>query len=154
MRRLCSVLALLLLIAPAAHAARKDAMSAVLATAGPLLCDGTEHAFYWIAPQNVVITRVELFPLSDNAAPGEPFPAVDYHISVYSSRPAGRLLAVQALDHYAPFTGDASKATVFTAAEAPHLRKGDHVAAIHACQALAGMVSHSQAIILITYVPD
>lgn len=128
------------------------AKTAVIATTGPELCDGQTRTLYWIAPANLTIWRLELYPLSDGAAPGQPFPAVDYHTTVYSSRPAGRILAVQALDHYAPFTADPLQTKVFTTAEAVRLRAGDHLAVLHSCQAQFGLVSHSQALVIVTYV--
>lgn len=143
------LLALLLLAAP-----RPLSDSVVIASDGPIRCDGRPLVKYWVFPRAVTIQRVELFPLTDGAPPGQPFPQVDYHTTVRVSRPPGRVIAVQPMDHYVPFAGNVKEDKAFAEWEAPRLRKGDHVSVEHACQELFGLQSHSQFIVVITFIED
>ena len=132
----------------------------VLFLMGPYgVCDGKLRMVYppgsdtnWTTARPITVRRLETWLGSDGAAPGRPFPAVDMHTAVYMT--GGVLLDFYALDHYAPFTGDHTKVTVWPANAAPRVEAGEQIHVGHGCWAQFGAVSHSQVWMRMEYTED
>lgn len=102
------------------------------------------------APCDLTIRRIESTIGTDGAPAGQPFPAVDVHLAVYVSRPAGYLAFFHWIDKYSPDV-QPHKDKVFGECDAIPLQAGDQLSVGLYAQTLFGAVSHVQAIVIVSY---